>query len=231
MLNRIKRIYRSENFSYFIRYFTVFTLIFGLMTMIIFQLMRSTMYQSSDENFKEFINDPSLIINFAMARGISADAEVILEQDTTASSTEASSQQDDTNKPEVPFKPSKLRLNTNYHVILYDKDGNIVNDLDTLSGLSTIKLDSENLDEIVEQNVTTAFGDEENYRMVTVDISSEETVAAMNMNIHYATILYNTTQIMDSLSRYEATVMLVMISFWLISIIASIYLARDSVRP
>ena len=231
MLNRIKRIYRSENFSYFIRYFTVFTLIFGLMTMIIFQLMRSTMYQSSDENFKEFIDNPSLIINFAMARGIAADAEVILEQDTTASSTEASSQQDGTYKPEVPFKPSKLRLNTNYYVILYDKDGNIVNDLDTLSGLSTIKLDSENLDEIIEQSVTTAFGDDESYRMVTVDISNEETVAVMNMNIHYATILYNTTQIMDSLSRYEATVMLVMISFWLISIIASIYLAHVSVRP
>ena len=56
MLNKIKRLFRTENFSYFIRYFAVFTLIFGLMTMINFQLMRLTMYQSSDENFKEFLD-------------------------------------------------------------------------------------------------------------------------------------------------------------------------------
>ena len=229
MLNRIKRIYRSENFSYFIRYFAVFTLIFGLMTMIIFQLMRSTMYQSSDENFKEFLDDPSLIVNFAMARGISSEAEVIIEQEAPdASSVAPKGEAPDSGQP---FKPSKLRLNTNYHVILYDKDGNIVNDLDTLSGLSSIKVDPEQLDEIVEQTVTTAFGDDESYRMITCDISEEESVVAMNLDIHYATILYNTTQIMNSISHYESTVMLVMISFWLISILASIYLARVSLRP
>ena len=67
--------------------------------------------------------------------------------------------------------------------------------------------------------------------MITCDISNEETIAAMNLDIQYATILYNTTQIMDSISRYKSTVMLVMISFWLISIVASIYLAQVSVRP
>lgn len=189
------------------------------------------MYQSSDENFQEFLDDPSLIVNFAMARGISSDAEVIIEQETPDAGTITPKQEEEAPEPGQPFKPSKLRLNTNYHVILYDKDGNIVNDLDSLSGLSTIKLDSEHLDEIVEQTVTTVFGDDESYRMVTCDISNEETIAAMNLDIQYATILYNTTQIMDSISRYESTVMLVMISFWLISIVASIYLAQVSVRP
>lgn len=189
------------------------------------------MYQSSDENFQEFLDDPSLIVNFAMARGISSDAEVIIEQETPDAGTITPKQEEEAPEPGQPFKPSKLRLNTNYHVILYDKDGNIVNDLDSLSGLSTIKLDSEHLDEIVEQTVTTVFGDDESYRMITCDISNEETIAAMNLDIQYATILYNTTQIMDSISRYESTVMLVMISFWLISIVASIYLAQVSVRP
>ena len=187
--------------------------------------------KSSDENFQEFLDDPSLIVNFAMARGISSDAEVIIEQETPDAGTITPKQEEEAPEPGQPFKPSKLRLNTNYHVILYDKDGNIVNDLDSLSGLSTIKLDSEHLDEIVEQTVTTVFGDDESYRMITCDISNEETIAAMNLDIQYATILYNTTQIMDSISRYESTVMLVMISFWLISIVASIYLAQVSVRP
>ena len=199
--------------------------------MIIFQLMRSTMYQSSDENFKEFLDDPSLIVNFAMARGISSDAEVIIEQETPDASLVAPKKEEEAPDSGQPFKPSKLRLNSNYHVILYDKDGNIVTDLDTISGLSSIKVDPEQLDEIVEQTVTTAFGDDESYRMITCDISDEESVVAMNLDIHYATILYNTTQIMDSISHYESTVMLVMISFWLISILASIYLARVSLRP
>ena len=231
MLNKIKRLFRTENFSYFIRYFAVFTLIFGLMTMIIFQLMRLTMYQSSDENFKEFLEEPSLIVNFALARGISSNAEVILEQEEKPADTKNDINPDDAFKPDQSFKPSKLRLNTNYHVILYDKNGNIVNNLDTMSGLASIELDTENLTKIVEKTVTTAFGDDETYRMMTVDISQEASIQSTGVSIQYATVLFNTTQIRDSLARYEATVLLVMVSFWLISIIASFYLARVSVRP
>ena len=231
MLNKMKRLFRTENFSYFIRYFAVFTLIFGLMTMIIFQLMRLTMYQSSDENFKEFLEEPSLIVNFALARGISSNAEVILEQEEKPADTKNDINPDDAFKPDQSFKPSKLRLNTNYHVILYDKNGNIVNNLDTMSGLASIELDTENLTKIVEKTVTTAFGDDETYRMMTVDISQEASIQSTGVSIQYATVLFNTTQIRDSLARYEATVLLVMVSFWLISIIASFYLARVSVRP
>ena len=231
MLNKIKRLFRTENFSYFIRYFAVFTLIFGLMTMIIFQLMRLTMYQSSDENFKEFLEEPSLIVNYALARGISSNAEVILEQEEKPADTKNDINPDDAFKPDQSFKPSKLRLNTNYHVILYDKNGTIVNNLDTMSGLDSIELDTENLTKIVEKTVTTAFGDDETYRMMTVDISQEASIQSTGVSIQYATVLFNTTQIRDSLARYEATVLLVMVSFWLISIIASFYLARVSVRP
>ena len=227
----MKRLFRTENFSYFIRYFAVFTLIFGLMTMIIFQLMRLTMYQSSDENFKEFLEEPSLIVNFALARGISSNAEVILEQEEKPADTKNDINPDDAFKPDQSFKPSKLRLNTNYHVILYDKNGNIVNNLDTMSGLASIELDTENLTKIVEKTVTTAFGDDETYRMMTVDISQEASIQNTGVSVQYATVLFNTTQIRDSLARYEATVLLVMVSFWLISIIASFYLARVSVRP
>lgn len=228
MLSRLKRLYGTENFSYFIRYFAVFTLIFSLMTMIIFQLMRSTMYQHSDENFKEFREEPSLIVNFALARGIASNAEVILEQEGKTVDAGQSGQADGNFKP---FKPSKLRLNTNYHVILYDKKGNIINNLDTMSGLASIKPEIKKLNEIVESTVTTAFGDDETYRMMTIDMSNEESVRSMGIDIQYATILFNTTQIRDSLVRYESTVFLVMVSFWLISIFASFYLAQISVKP
>lgn len=225
MISKINRIYKSDNFSFFIRYFAVFTLIFGLMTMIIFQLMRSTMYRASDENFEGFLHEPSLIVSFAMARGIASDAEIVLEPSSPNTSSDSNQSSNQT------FKPSKLRLNTNYHVILYDSKGNIVNSLDRLSGIASIPLKTDKLQQILDKTVTTAFGQDESYRMMTVDISDEVSVKNASVDIQYASILFNTTQIRDSLSQYESTVILVMISFWLISILASLYLAQISSRP
>ncbi len=229
MLNKLKRLYHTDNFSYFIRYFAVFTLIFGLMTMIIFQLMRSTIYHASDKNFEEFKAHPNLIVKFAIARGISSDAEVVLEPNSNI----FSDVEEEVDKEEyAPFKPSsKLRLNTNYHVILYDRHGRIANELDMLSGLSEVDLDTKHLNEVVEKTVTTAFNEDETYRMMTVDISNEETITSLNSSIHYATVLFNTTQLKEAIKNYETTVILVMISFWLISIFASVYLSKVSVKP
>lgn len=225
MLNKVIRLYHTDKFSYFIRYFAVFTLIFGLMTMIIFQLMRSTMYQSSDENFEEFLAHPNLIVNFALARGISSEAEIILDPETPQPHNGSNTQ-------EYPYKPSnKLRLNTNYHVILYDSKGNIVNKLDMLSGLSDVELSTKSLNEVVEQTVTTAFNENESYRALTVDISDNQSILALDADIQYATVLFNTTQIREAIAKYESTVVLVMVSFWLISIFASVYLSTLSVKP
>lgn len=193
--------------------------------------MRSTMYQSSDENFEVFLDDPSLIVNFALARGIALDAEVVLEKSTKPSETDGSEKTNESFKVNQAFKPSKLRLNTNYHVILYDSKSNIVNDLDNLSGLSSIQLDTNKIGKIVDTTVTTAFGEDESYRVMTVDISKEDFVRTSNLDCQYATILFNTTQIRESIASYESTVMVVMIGFWLISIFASLYLAKLSVRP
>lgn len=231
MLNKFKNIAKSDNFSYFIRYFAVFTLIFAMMTMIILQVMRGTMYRSSDENFKGFRNDPDLIIKFALARGIYSDAEIIIEPPQTANSTSQSNESKKNQKTKEEFKPSKLRLNTNYQVLLYDKNGRMISQVDTLSGLSTIEVDTDKLGEITEKTVTTAFGEDESYRTMTMDISKDESVLNSNYNIQYATVVFNTSQIKFAISQYDSTVILVMISFWLISIFASIYLAKLSLRP
>ncbi|WP_330873086.1 histidine kinase dimerization/phospho-acceptor domain-containing protein, partial [Streptococcus suis] len=47
----------------------------------------------------------------------------------------------------------------------------------------------------------------------------------------YATILVNVSQIKSSIETYESTVAIVMVSAWLISILASIYLSNLSIRP
>ncbi|MGT2911846.1 sensor histidine kinase [Streptococcus cameli] len=225
MFNKMKRQLQTDNLSYFIRYFALFTCIFTLMTLIILQLMRGTMYEQADENFKAFEKDPTLLLNFALMRGISSEAEVVIDSDNQTD--------DKTDKKISPnFKPSdKLRLNTNYHVILYNQEGGIVNQIDYISGLANLAVDAEKVNKIEDQTVETLFGQEESYRILTLDVSQVDVIQAAGLDIQYASIVFNTTQITDSIARYEKTVMLVMISFWLVSIFASLYLAKLSVKP
>ncbi|MTB63989.1 sensor histidine kinase [Streptococcus sp. zg-86] len=233
MLIKFRKLYRTDNFSYFIRYFAVFTLIFSLMTIIIFQLMRSTMYQTSDENFREIVNNPEMMMEFARARGLSPEAEIIWEKNTKATKNNSgNSQKEDEKEKSVSFySSSKIRLNTNYHVILYDSRGNRLNQVDYFSGLSSLILSAKSLNTITECEVTTPFGEKEYYRCMSIEVPEEAASAYVGLDIKYATVLFNTSQIRFSIASYEATVMIVMIGFWLISIVASIYLSNVSMRP
>lgn len=204
--------------------------------MIIFQLMRSTMYQTADETFNQVSQDPTMIVNFAVARSFSQELEVALNQDETADSTTASPSSETMPSSDIPPDDDergpggKIRLGTNYHVVLYDTEGQIVNP-DYFSGLSTLELDKADLGNIKEISIPTHFGEEEDYRYMTIQLSSSDLGQYSNLDIQYATVLFNVSQIKSSLASYETTVALVMISFWLISILASIYLANLSMRP
>ncbi len=81
----------TDKFSFFIRYFAVFTLIFGLMTAIIFQLMRSTMYQNSDNTLKRIKKEPALAVGFAIARTYEPNSVFILQDSPTGEETTSSS--------------------------------------------------------------------------------------------------------------------------------------------
>ncbi|MBF0818370.1 sensor histidine kinase [Streptococcus acidominimus] len=235
MLIKFRKLYYTDNFSYFIRYFAVFTLIFSLMTVIIFQLMRSTMYRGSDENFKEIASDPEMMMEFARARGLSPEAEIVWEKNTSANQANKEKKTDEANDEEEKYKffypTSKIRLNANYHVVLYDSKGNRLNQVDYFSGLSSLQVNKESLDSITECTVTTPFGEKEYYRCMTIALPANAVSAYTGLDLKYATILFNTSQIKSSIASYESTVMFVMIGFWLISIVASIYLSNVSMRP
>ncbi|MDG4505358.1 HAMP domain-containing histidine kinase [Streptococcus suis] len=233
MFKRYKKIVNTESFSFFIRYFAVFTLIFGLMTAIIFQLMRSTMYQTTDDTLSRIKDEPSMMVGFAIARTYEPDSEFIIHDEsgqpsaTNSSSTTASSE-DPPPKDKKGDQP--MRLGTNTHVLLYSKSGALLNP-DNFTGLSDLKVDKENLGEIKELTVETPFGSEEHYRYITVELSAEDLGYYSNYDITCATILVNVSQIKSSIGTYESTVAVVMISAWLISIVASIYLANLSMKP
>ena len=58
----------AEDFSYFIRNFGVFTLIFSAMTLIILQVMHSSLYTSVDEKLLSLSGNPQDVIQLAVNR-------------------------------------------------------------------------------------------------------------------------------------------------------------------
>ena len=70
MLNKLKKTWYADDFSYFIRNFGIFTLIFSAMTLIIIQVMRSSLYTTVDNNLKSLSQDSASVINLALARRV-----------------------------------------------------------------------------------------------------------------------------------------------------------------
>lgn len=230
MSKRFKKIISTDKFSFFIRYFAVFTLIFGLMTAIIFQLMRSTMYQTSDSTLARIKDAPALVVGFAIARTYEPNSEFIIQDGNIADESDSVESNSDTPNSPKNQKDDQLKLGYNTHVLLYSNDGVVVNP-DNFTGLSDLSLDKKNLGEIKEVTVDSTFGGSEDYRYVTIELAPDDLGYYSSYDIKYATIFVNVSQIKSSIETYETAVAIVMVSAWLISILASIYLSNLSMRP
>ena len=75
--------------------------------------------------------------------------------------------------------------------------------------------------------VVNSYGQEEIYRMILM----ETTTSSVSTNVKYAAVLINTSQLEQISQNHEHLIVVVMASFWLLSLIASLYLARVSVKP
>ena len=230
MSKRFKKIISTDKFSFFIRYFAVFTLIFGLMTAIIFQLMRSTMYQTSDSTLARIKDAPALVVGFAIARTYEPNSEFIIQDGNIADESDSAESNSDTPNSPKNQKDDQLKLGYNTHVLLYSNDGVVVNP-DNFTGLSDLSLDKKNLGEIKEATVDSTFGGSEDYRYVTIELAPDDLGYYSSYDIKYATIFVNVSQIKSSIETYETAVAIVMVSAWLISILASIYLSNLTMRP
>lgn len=227
MLIKVKKLFYTDNFSYFIRYFAVFTMIFVSMTLLIFQVMRTTMYYEADDKFRQIQENPSQVLDFAIMRRYPPTFVEDGFESISSSSEDRTSSSVWQNHLETT---SGLKLGTSYNVVLYDANGTIVNP-DYFSGLDDFELDKASLGRIKEATVQPHFGGQEDYRYITIKIDSNLSFYYDDVTVKYATILFNVTQLKSSISSAEKIVVIVMISFWLISIFASIYLANVSMRP
>ena len=208
MFNKIKNNWYAEDFSYFIRNFGVFTLIFSAMTLIILQVMHSSLYTSVDEKLLALSNNPQNVIQLAVNR--------------------ASENLKDLNRGDVTSNSDKkVTISSNTEVILLDSNLNQLVTGNRFLGLDKITFNKKDLNHIRQLHVINSYGQDEVYRAVLTEMN----IDSVSTNIKYAAVLINTSQLEQISQNHEQLIVVVMASFWILSILASLYLARVSVKP
>ena len=208
MFNKFKKNWYAEDFSYFIRNFGVFTLIFSAMTLIILQVMHSSLYTSVDEKLLSLSGNPQDVIQLAVNR---ATDEV----------------KDFNSQSVTPSTDKKPTVSSNTEVILLDSNLNQLVAGNRFLGLDKITFNKKDLNHIRQLHVQNSYGQDEIYRVILSEIN----IDSVSTNIKYAAVLMNTSQIEQISQNHEQLIVVVMASFWILSILASLYLARVSVKP
>ena len=208
MFKKLKKNWYAEDFSYFIRNFGVFTLIFSAMTLIILQVMHSSLYTSVDEKLLSLSNKPQDIIQLAVNRATEDVKD--LDSGNVASASD-----------------KKPNVSSNTEVILLDSNLNQLVTGNRFLGLDRITFNKKDLNHIRQLHVVNSYGQDEIYRVVLTEMN----IDSVSTNIKYAAILINTSQLEQISQNHEQLIVVVMASFWILSILASLYLARVSVKP
>ena len=227
MLNKIKKTFYADDFSYFIRYFGLFTLIFSAMTLIIIQVMRSSLYTSVDENLKNLSNDPSSVADLAYrTTGQQSNPSNKVNTKSPKSSKEPDGDPNEETKPDNLTTPNfssntfALLLDDNYKNISTSKS-------DGFLDFNSLDFNKSYLNQIKEIVIGNSFGQTESYRAYLFDIDPNNEYP----DIKYAVVMTSISQLEQTSGKHEQLIAMVMVSFWGISLIASIYLARMSVKP
>lgn len=208
MLKKLKKNWYAEDFSYFVRNFGVFTLIFSAMTLIILQVMHSSLYTSVDEKLQILSSNPQDMIQLAVNR-TSEDLKDLNNQSVAKSGDK---------KPTV---------SSNTEVILFDENLNQLITGNRFLGLDKITFNKKDLNHIRQLHIQNSFGQDEIYRVLLTEMNIE----SVSTNIKYAAVLINTSQLEQISQKHEQLIVVVMASFWILSLLASLYLARVSVKP
>lgn len=208
MFNKFKKNWYAEDFSYFIRNFGVFTLIFSAMTLIILQVMHSSLYTSVDEKLLSLSGNPQDVIQLAVNR---ATDEV----------------KDFNSQSVTPSTDKKPTVSSNTEVILLDSNLNQLVAGNRFLGLDRVTFNKKDLNHIRQLHVQNSYGQDEIYRVILSEIN----IDSVSTNIKYAAVLINTSQLEQISQNHEQLIVVVMASFWILSILASLYLARVSVKP
>ena len=142
MFNKIRKNWYAEDFSYFVRNFGVFTLIFSAMTLIILQVMHSSLYTSVDEKLQILSSKPQDVIQLALDRTTEDIKD--LNNESVAKSGD-----------------KKPTVSSNTEVILFDENLNQLITGNRFLGLDKITFNKKDLNHIRQLHIQNSFGQDE----------------------------------------------------------------------
>lgn len=216
MLTRIKKTVGEDDFSYFIRYFGLFTLIFSAMTLIIIQVMRSSLYTTVDENLKTLSQDPYSIV-------------AIANRDQRQSGAKLNDKENDAmDVPNHDKSEPKGDVTSNTTVVLLNKKYENLTTGNGFLNLKSVTFGRKLLNKVSQLRITNSYGKKESYRAYMTDLGLSD---GDDSDVKYAVIMTNISQLEQTSEKNESQIALVMICFWGISLFASLFLARLSVKP
>lgn len=201
--------------NYFLHFFVVFTVIFVALSVIILQTLTSGIYKSTDETIDRLAKNPVMLTNLAL-RG-NANSSIFPDSELDHQDNSA--------------KSSLSLFSPNQTVILYDKKGNILNaetNLETATVANNLKFNQSSVGKLGTITIKTVTDDTLLYRTKTFKVTFDKSITT---NIAYIQIFVNVDQLSDSLARSQFIILTTMVSFWVISMMASIYLSRWSQKP
>lgn len=209
------------------------------MTVMILQILSYGVYSNVDSSLKIAATKSNSYLEMEMLkRELFVASEVDQNNTTTiyqAYDTKGSSEppkSSDSNQESKPKKskmedaPHDLSVAANTSVLVLDKNGKVLNAFDKFSSLTNLSIDRSNLDIISQGSAQNYFNQTEKYRLITEKVDNR-----LYPNAKYVVIAINTTQLEEATERYVKLIIIMMSFFWLLSVAASMYLAKWSRRP
>ena len=237
--NYLFRRIKSDGFKSFIHFFATFSGIFLIMTVMILQILSYGVYSNVDSSLKMAATKTNSYLEMEMLkRELFLTSEVDQNNtttiyqayDTKGATTETSDSSDSKKEPKKKSKiedaPHDLSVAANTSVLVLDKNGKVLNVVDKFSSLSNLPIDKNNIDVISKGSAQNYFDQTENYRLITEKVDNN-----FYPDAKYLVIAINTTQLEEATERYVKLIVIMMSFFWLLSIAASLYLAKWSRRP
>jgi len=200
---------KRQRLSLFFTNIIAFAVIFLFLGLIIFHLLNQSAYQETDST----LEDPRI-------------TKRMIETEVKRYQKNPDSFPTKNHSEEKESFQSPLTNDFNTQVILWSKEGTILNKAafgGRISQMSSLRLQKKDLDTIKEVKVN---DDAEQlvFHSVTQKYSDDEEIA-------YVQIVSNVNQIEHSLATFQKIVIVCMITFWLLSIAVSFFLANRSMKP
>jgi two-component system sensor histidine kinase CiaH len=181
---------------------------------IILQTLTNGIYKTTDESIERLSKNPVLLMTMALRD----NTDNLVQNQSTDSDVTGTPNQ-------------KIGFSPNLTAIFYDKNGNILNpktDLGTATLAAQMTLKKAYLGKLWTTSIRLDSGDTLLYRTKLLKANFGKDVTT---NIAYVQVFVNVNQLSESLSRSRFVILTTMVSFWLISLLASIYLSKWSQRP